>query len=54
MVSDDMSKSLLKKLIEHRTQQKEEKEVVERRLEKYTTKPLPKLPKRPPPEEKEK
>lgn len=45
-----MGKNLFKRFREHRTQEKEHQESVERRLKKYTTEPLPKLP----PKEKEK
>ena len=41
----EMGKNLFKRFREHRTQEKEHQKSVERRLKKYTTEPLPKLPK---------
>lgn len=42
-VGDEMSGGrLLRSYRRHRVKRKEEKEIIERRLEKYTTRPLPK------------
>ena len=38
----EVGKNLFKRFKEHRTQEKEHQESVERRLKKYTTEPLPK------------